>query len=42
MRSKNTGIVKNKKGVNVPNVKINLPAITQKDKEDIIFGIKMI
>ena len=37
---KNTGIVKNKKGVNVPNVKINLPAITQKDKEDIIFGIK--
>ena len=37
---KNTGIVKNKKGVNVPNVKINLPAITEKDKEDIIFGIE--
>lgn len=36
----NSGIVKNKKGVNVPNVKINLPALTQKDKEDIIFGIK--
>lgn len=37
---KNTGIVKNKKGVNVPNVKINLPALTDKDKSDIIFGIE--
>jgi len=36
----NSGIVKNKKGVNVPNVKINLPAITEKDKADIIFGIE--
>ena len=36
----NSGIVKNKKGVNVPNVKINLPAITEKDKSDIIFGIE--
>lgn len=37
---KNSGIIKNNKGINVPNVKINLPAITQKDKEDIIFGIE--
>ena len=29
-----------KKGVNVPNVKIKLPALTEKDKEDIRFGIK--
>lgn len=36
----NSGIIKNNKGVNVPNVKINLPAITPKDKDDIIFGIK--
>ena len=36
----NGGIVKNNKGVNVPNVKINLPAITKKDKEDILFGIE--
>ena len=28
-----------KKGINVPNVKIKLPAITEKDKNDIIFGI---
>ena len=35
----NGGKLSNKKGVNVPNVKVNLPAITEKDKEDIIFGI---
>ncbi|WP_066495872.1 pyruvate kinase [Abyssisolibacter fermentans] len=37
---KNAGVIKNKKGVNVPGVKINLPAITQKDVDDIEFGIK--
>ncbi|PAB58149.1 pyruvate kinase [Anaeromicrobium sediminis] len=37
---KNTGIVKNNKGVNVPGVKIKLPAITDKDRADIIFGIE--
>ncbi|MGO1368621.1 pyruvate kinase [Senegalia sp. (in: firmicutes)] len=36
----NGGEVKNKKGVNVPGVKINLPAITEKDKSDIEFGIR--
>lgn len=36
----NSGIVKNHKGVNVPGVKINLPAITPKDISDIEFGIK--
>ena len=35
----NSGIVKNHKGVNVPGVKINLPAITDKDISDIEFGI---
>lgn len=35
----NSGIVKNHKGVNVPGVKINLPAITPKDISDIEFGI---
>ncbi|WP_026476726.1 pyruvate kinase [Alkaliphilus transvaalensis] len=38
---KNAGVVKNHKGVNVPGVSINLPAITEKDKRDIEFGIKM-
>lgn len=36
----NTGEVKNHKGVNVPGVKINLPAITPKDEADIIFGLE--
>lgn len=37
---KNGGTVKNKKGVNIPNVDINLPALTQKDIDDIVFGIE--
>lgn len=35
----NGGIVGNQKGVNIPGVSIGLPAITQKDIEDIKFGI---
>ena len=35
----NSGVVKNHKGVNVPGVKINLPALTEKDISDIEFGI---
>ncbi|MCS0671065.1 pyruvate kinase [Cytobacillus firmus] len=36
----NSGTLKNKKGVNVPGVSVNLPGITEKDAQDIIFGIK--
>jgi pyruvate kinase len=36
----NNGTLKNHKGVNVPNVKINLPAVTKKDTDDILFGIE--
>lgn len=36
----NSGEIKNKKGVNVPNVSVNLPGITEKDTNDIIFGIE--
>lgn len=35
----NTGGLKNKKGVNLPGVKVSLPGITDKDAEDINFGI---
>ncbi|MEJ8546978.1 pyruvate kinase [Brevibacillus borstelensis] len=37
---KNGGTLKSKKGVNVPGVKINLPGITEKDAQDIVFGIE--
>ncbi|MBM6045102.1 pyruvate kinase [Staphylococcus epidermidis] len=36
----NTGELKNKKGINLPGVKVNLPGITDKDADDIRFGIK--
>ncbi|ELK47285.1 pyruvate kinase [Halobacillus sp. ACCC02827] len=36
----NNGLLKNKKGVNVPNVSVNLPGITEKDANDIEFGIQ--
>ncbi|NEU29880.1 pyruvate kinase [bacterium LRH843] len=36
----NSGTLKNKKGVNVPNVSVNLPGITEKDTADIKFGIE--
>lgn len=36
----NPGILKNKKGVNVPGVSVNLPGITDKDAADIRFGLK--
>ncbi|MBU5344782.1 pyruvate kinase [Paenibacillus sp. LC231] len=36
----NGGTIKSKKGVNVPGVAISLPGITEKDANDIIFGIE--
>lgn len=36
----NTGILKSRKGVNVPNITLNLPGITEKDADDIRFGIR--
>jgi pyruvate kinase len=35
----NTGMVGNHKGVNVPGVSINLPALTEQDIKDLIFGV---
>ena len=37
----NGGELGMRKGVNVPNVKIKLPALTEKDKADIRFGIEL-
>ncbi|NLP45694.1 MAG: pyruvate kinase [Epulopiscium sp.] len=36
----NGGIISSKKGVNVPDVYVNLPSLTEKDVEDIKFGIQ--
>lgn len=36
----NGGELGERKGVNVPNVRVKLPGITEKDKEDILFGIQ--
>ena len=35
------GPLKSKKGVNLPNTKISLPALTKKDVEDALFAIKL-
>lgn len=37
---KNGGVVSNKKGINVPGVSLNMPFISEKDYDDIIFGIE--
>lgn len=34
------GLLKSRKGVNLPNVKISIPALTEKDLKDLEFGIK--
>ena len=36
----NGGFVSNKKGVNVPNVELSMPYISEKDYNDIVFGIE--
>lgn len=33
----NSGIIKSRKGVNVPNVKLSMPFVSQKDRDDIMF-----
>jgi len=37
----NSGVISNNKGVNLPGTSLSMPYISAKDREDIIFGIKM-
>jgi len=37
----NSGFISARKGVNIPDVYVNLPSLTEQDVEDIKFGIKM-
>lgn len=37
---KNGGVVSDRKGVNVPNVSLSMPYMSEKDRQDILFGIK--
>ncbi len=39
-RVENGGVVKDKKGVNVPGVHLSMPYMSTQDREDILFGIR--
>ncbi|RHY49859.1 hypothetical protein DYB26_004201 [Aphanomyces astaci] len=39
-RVENTEVLGNRKGVNLPGLVVDLPALTEKDKQDVEFGIK--
>src|SRR5699024_8866802 len=36
----NDGVIKTKKGVNVPGVHLSMPYMSQRDRDDILFGIE--
>ena len=39
-RVENDGAMKNNKGVNVPGIRLSMPYMSQRDREDILFGIE--
>lgn len=41
VRARNSGKIKPGKGINFPGVKLDLPAVTKKDKQDLNLGLEM-
>ena len=39
-RVENDGAMKNNKGVNVPGIRLSMPYMSQRDREDILFGVE--
>lgn len=39
-RVENDGIMKNNKGVNIPGVRLSMPYMSQRDREDLLFGVE--
>ena len=39
-RVENDGLMKNNKGVNVPGIRLSMPYMSQRDRDDILFGVE--